>query len=238
MQTTRVEEAVPAVRVRSGASRFVAATLALALFAEPLAARAQDTQPDEQAAQQAAKERERATCRQRLGPLEQQIASDGRYAQGWRDTWYVVGVGSMALSTAAAFTVTGYRRTEAFVGFFQSALLMVQIPTAVNNLRALDGVRQAEALDPCLALVNARAIFESNEDDWEQHTKPWQHGLAILLPIVMSAVVAGATGHWDFAVGGNEGALALIGSAIGELQVLTYPRPSVRTSGTALSLSF
>jgi uncharacterized membrane protein YgaE (UPF0421/DUF939 family) len=64
------------------------------------------------------------------------------------------------------------------------------------------------------------------------------HVIAIAIPIISSAILAGATGHWDFATNGNEGLTALVGIGLGELQVLTYPRPSVKMSGTSLSVTF
>jgi hypothetical protein len=51
--------------------------------------------------------------------------------------------------------------------------------------------------------------------------------------------VALAERHWDFAGHGSEGLSELVGIAAGELQVLTYPRPSLKTAtGSPFQLTF
>jgi hypothetical protein len=211
--------------------RFIAVLLAVVVFATAAGARAQDAQ----AGQDAQKMHDRAGCAERLRPLEAAIESDGKYARGWRDAWLVTGTGLIALNLAGAFTVSGYRRTEGIVIAVQSALLMIQLPVAVSTTK---GLRGAASDDPCLALLDARDILVANAADAVDHTNVMAHVIAIAIPIITSAILAGATGHWDFATNGNEGLTTLVGIAVGELQVLTYPRPSVKMAGTSLSVSF
>ena len=60
--------------------------------------------------------------------------------------------------------------------------------------------------------------------------------------IVFNAAVFGilgaATGHWDFVGQSNLGLQALVGTALSELQVFTYPSGSLQTAGTSLEMSF
>lgn len=177
---------------------------------------------------------EEARCAERLRPLERAIESDWRYATSWRDAWIVTGAALIALNLAGAFSVSGYRRTEGIVTAAQSSLLMIQQPAAAET-RSLHG---AGAIDPCLALLDARDVLEANADDASLHTSAIAHVLAIAVPVLTGAILAGATGHFDFVGNGNEGVTTLVGVALGELQVLTYPRPSVKMSGTSLTVSF
>jgi hypothetical protein len=241
------EEAAPARRAAASMRRFIAVIMALAVLGATTGARAQDA-PDGQSAQDIQKTRERASCLARLRPLENTIESDGKYAVGWRDAWLLTGATLITLNVTAAFNVSErYRRTEGIVLAVSSALLMIQKPVAVTNERALAGIRGAEGLDPCLALLDARNILWANEDDWKEHTNAPAHIIAIALPILTSAIVAAGTGHWDFAGHGNEGVNALIGIALGEFQLLTWPRPSVKfgdpspsvkVGGTSLTVTF
>jgi hypothetical protein len=213
-------------RVAAARGLLVAVIVAVAMLTTTTGARAQEA-PSPQDVEKA---RERADCTERLKPLEKAIESDGKYASGWRDAWLVTGASFVTLSLAGAYVNHGYRRTEGLVSAVQSLLLMIQKPTAVTNARALDGIRGAESLDPCLALVDARDILSTNEDDYQEHPgKFYQHIIAIALPIAISAIVAGATGHWDFIGNGNEGLSAVVGAAFGEAQLLTWPRPSVKS---------
>jgi hypothetical protein len=211
--------------------RFIALLLSVTLFATATGALAQDAQ----SAQDAQKMRDKASCADRLRPLETAIESDGKYARAWRDAWLVTGTGLIALNLAGAFTVSGYRRTEGIVIAVQSALLMIQLPVAVSTTQ---GLRGAASDDPCLALLDARDILVANAADATDHTNVMAHVIAIAIPIITSAILAGATGHWDFATNGNEGLTTLVGIGVGELQVLTYPRPSVKMAGTSLSVTF
>jgi hypothetical protein len=182
--------------------------------------------------QMAQRARDREACIEQLKPLDAAVESDGKYANGWRDAWLLIGAASISLSLTGAFQNYGYRRAEGIVGAIQSSLLMIQKPDAVTAPRALAGVRTAEVEDPCLALANVKQMLRAYEDDWQQHTKWWQHLLAMGIPIVLGAIVGVATGHFDYATNGNEGAIMTVGVVLGELQVLTFPRPSVRVDGT------
>jgi hypothetical protein len=226
VQAMLPEKAAPRRLAGARLRVFVAVIVACAMLATTTGARAQDApspQDDE-------KMRERADCTERLKPLEKAIESDWKYAISWRDAWLVTGASLVTLNLTAAFVYHGYRRTEPLISAVQSLLLMIQKPVAVTNERALEGIRGAESLDPCLALVDARNVLAAGEDDWQEHPgKFYQHIIAITIPIVIGAIVAGATGHWDFVGNGNEGLNMLVGAAIGETQLLTWPRPSVRS---------
>jgi hypothetical protein len=215
--------------VASITRRLVAVIAVSAVLATTTGARAQET-PEPQSPQEAEKARERANCLEELQPLEKAIESDGKYAVGWRDAWLVTGTGLVTLNLTGAFVNHGYRRTEAIVGAVQSLLLMIQKPVAVTNERALDGLRGAESLDPCLAVINARNILDAAEDDHKEHTNLPAQILAIAIPVVMGAILAGTTGHWDFIGNGNEGLNTVVGVALGEIALWTWPRPSMHTS--------
>lgn len=204
--------------------------LAAIVMATTTGAWADDETPT-QSPQEVEKARERAECTEQLKPLDKTVESDSRYAQGWRDAWLTVGAASISLALTAAFQNYGYRRAEGIVGAIQSSLLMIQKPDAVTSERALKGIRTAEDDDPCLAVANLRQILRANEDDWVQHTHWWNHVLAIGIPILVGAIVGVATNHFDYATNGNEGAIMTVGVVLGELQVLTFPRPSVRVDG-------
>jgi hypothetical protein len=208
--------------------------LAAIVMTSSTGAWADEAQPEEgQSPQQAQKARDQAACKEQLKPLEKAVESDGKYAAGWRDAWLVVGASSIALALTAAFQNYGYRRAEGIVGAIQSSLLMIQKPDAVTAQRALAGIRTAEDSDPCLALANVRQMVRAYEDDHWQHTHWWNHVLAIGIPIVLGAIVGVATNHFDYASNGNEGAIMTVGVVLGELQVLTFPRPSVQVDGTS-----
>jgi hypothetical protein len=181
--------------------------------------------------QLAQRARDRANCTEQLKPLDAAVESGGKYANGWRDAWLLVGAASMSLALTAAFQNYGYRRAEGIVGAIQSSLLMIQKPDAVTAPRALAGIRTAEVEDPCLAVANLRQLLRDHEDDWQQHTKWWQHLLAMGIPVLLGAIVGVATNHFDYATNGNEGAIMTVGVVLGELQVLTFPRPSIRIDG-------
>lgn len=205
--------------------------LAAIVMTATTGARADDETPT-LSPQEAQKAHDRADCTEELKPLEKAVESDSKYAQGWRDAWLTIGAASFALGLTAAFQNYGYRRYEGIVGAAQSTLLMIQKPDAVTSERALKGIRTAEDSDPCLALANVKMILRANEDDHWQHTHWWNHLLAVGIPIVIGAIVGVATNHFDYATNGNEGAIMTVGVVLGELQVLTFPRPSVRFDET------
>jgi hypothetical protein len=215
--------------------------LAVVLFTAD-AARGQDVQQDPQEVQ---RERDRATCEQQLPPIEKAIEHDVSYAIGWRDAWLLLGATFVTLNLTSAFQNYGYRRNEGIILAVQSTLLMIQKPDATNYGRALAGLRTAESTDPCLALANARQILDAEADDFMEHNHIYQHVLAMAIPAIMTGIVAGASGHFDWASAGNEGVNMLIGMFAGELQVLTYPRPSmqghhppIKVGAASLSVSF
>jgi hypothetical protein len=229
VQAMLPEEAAPGRAGAAGMRLLFAFIVASAVLVTTTGARAQEAQSP----QDAEKIREQTDCTERLKPLEKAIEKDGHYASAWRDVWLVTGAGGALLSLSGAFAITGYRRAEGLVGAVQSLLLMIQKPDAVANARTLEGIRGVETLDPCLALLDARNVLAANEADWQEHPgKVYQHIIAISVPIVIGALVAGATGHWDFVGNGNEGLQTLIGVAISETQLLTWPRPSIKTIGS------
>ena len=85
---------------------------------------------------------------------------------------------------------------------------------------------------------SARFVLETNADDAVQHQTAVAYDVPVLLTVVAGAILAVATNHWDFANHGAEGLTTLVGIAASELQVATYPRSSLRVSGTSLQMSF
>lgn len=167
---------------------------------------------------------------------EDAIERDGKYARNWTDAWYVTGASLITLSIASIFQYHDYRVSESIVNGVLGTLLMIQVPDATYNHKALQGIRTAASDNPCLALSSARNIIEVNEDDANQHQNAFAYIFPIAFNIVVGAIVAVSEWHWDFAGHGDEGLLTLIGIAASELQVVTFPRPSVSPSVASLPL--
>ncbi len=169
---------------------------------------------------------------------EEAIERDGKYARNWTDAWYVTGASLITLSITSIFQYHDYRVSEQVVNATLGTLLMIQVPDATYNHKSLQGIRTAAVGDPCLALSSARYIIEVNEDDANQHQNAFAYIFPIALNVVVGAIVALAEGHWDFAGHGDEGLQTLLGITASELQVITFPRPSVKFSGTSLQMTF
>jgi hypothetical protein len=167
---------------------------------------------------------------------EDAIERDGKYARNWTDAWYVTGASLITLSIASIFQYHDYRVSESIVNGVLGTLLMIQVPDATYNHKALQGIRTAASDNPCLALNSARHIIEVNADDADQHQNAFAYIFPIAFNIVVGAIVAVSEWHWDFAGHGDEGLLTLIGIAASELQVVTFPRPSVSPSVAQLPL--
>jgi hypothetical protein len=178
----------------------------------------------------------KAECARQLDIASEAIERDGKYARNWTDAWYVTGASLITLSIASIFQYHDYRVSESIVNGVLGTLLMIQVPDATYNHRTLQGIRTAGAESPCLALTSARSLIEVNTDDANQHQNTFAYVFPIAFNIVVGAIVAIAEGHWDFAGHGDEGLLTLIGIAASELQVVTFPRPSVSPSIAALPL--
>jgi hypothetical protein len=181
---------------------------------------------------------DKAACLQRLQQVEAVLEKDAKYARDWQAAWLVTGASLMALSAAKAGMQSDYRRGEDIVFAASSALLMIQVPTATTTDRALQGLRTAQASDPCLALPSTRYMLETNDDDGKLHRGPIPQGIGIVLNLILGGVLAAVTGHWDFVGHGSEGMSTLVGIAASELQILTYPRGSLHTQGTSVAVSF
>jgi hypothetical protein len=210
---------------------------ASAVIAASTSARADDAAPEPAPTPEVAAQ-ERADCRAQLDIAEQAIARDAKYARNWTDAWYVTGTSLMVLNLTNVFQVHDYRRSEAIVFGAMSSLLMIQVPTATSSAKALRGLRTSGGDDPCLALANARFILDVNADDAVQHQNAVAYAVPVILNVLAGAIVAVAVGHWDFAGHGAEGLSTLVGITAGELQVATYPRSSLKVSGTSLQMSF
>jgi hypothetical protein len=181
---------------------------------------------------------EKAACQQRLQEAEATLDRDAKYARDWQAAWLVTGASLMALSAAKAGMQSDYRRGEDIVFAVSSGLLMIQVPTATTSDRALQGLRTAQTVDPCLALPSTRYMFDTNEDDGVLHRGIAPHIIGIALNLITGAVVALASQHWDFVGHGSEGMSTLVGIAASELQIWTYPRGSMHAQGTSLAVSF
>lgn len=169
---------------------------------------------------------------------EEAIERDGKYARNWTDAWYVTGASLITLSLVGIFQYHDYRVSEQIVNASLGTLLMIQVPDATTNHRALQGIRTAGVSDPCLALTSARYIVEVNADDARLHQNAFAYIFPIALQVVVGAVVALAENHWEFAGHGDEGLGTLIGIAASELSVVTYPSPSIKFNGTSLQATF
>lgn len=183
---------------------------------------------------------EKADCTRDLHIAEDAIERDYKYARNWTDAWYVTGTSLIALNLSGMFMYHDYRVGESVVFAALSTLLMIQIPTATSSGRALQAIRASAAADPCLALENAQNIFRSNAADAADHQSAFTYIFPVVLNVLAGGIVALAERHWDFAGHGSEGLSELVGIAAGELQVLTYPRPSQKppASGSPFQITF
>jgi hypothetical protein len=181
---------------------------------------------------------DKAACLQRLQEVEAALDRDAKYARDWQAAWLVTGASLISLSAAKAGFQTDYRRGEDIAYAVAGTLLLIQVPTATTTDRALRGLRNAQTFDPCLALPSTRYMLETNDDDGVLHRGPIPHVIGIALNLITGAVVALASGHWDFVGHGSEGMSTLVGIAASELQIWTYPRGSLHTQGTSLAVSF
>jgi hypothetical protein len=236
-QTAAPSTPEPAAPAESAQAAPVRATPAQVPAAPALAAPAYEPAPVVASPADVAAQ-EKADCSRELAIAETAIARDAKYARNWTDAWYVTGTSLVALNLVNVFQYHDYRKSEAIVFAALSTLLMIQLPTATSSGKALQGIRSAGFQDPCLALTNARYVLEVNADDARLHTNAFAYVFPIVLNVLAASVVALAEGHWEFAGHGDEGLSTLVGIAAGELQVLTYPRSSLKVSGSSLQMSF
>jgi hypothetical protein len=181
---------------------------------------------------------EKQDCARELQVAERAVERDYKYARNWTDAWYVTGTSLIALNLSGIFQFHDYRVSEAIVFGALSTLLMIQVPTATTNGKALEGIRAVAPYDPCLALANAKYTFEVNRVDQAEHQTAFAYIFPVALNVVATAIVALAEGHFDFVGHGSEGLSALVGIAAGELQVMTYPGASMKVNGSSLHMSF
>jgi hypothetical protein len=181
---------------------------------------------------------ERADCSRELDIAEVGLEKDYKYARNWTDAWYVTGASLITLNLVNVFQYKDYRRSEAIVFGALSTLLMIQLPDATTNDTTLKSIRATALEDPCLALRSARYVIDVNRDDQAQHQTAFAYIFPVALNVVAGGILALATQHWDFAGHGAEGLSALVGIVAGELQVLTYPGPSLKVTGSSLTMTF
>jgi hypothetical protein len=199
-------------------------------------ARADDPTPAPSALEQRAAER--ASCMKRLEPAEQAIERDYKYARAWTDSWTVVSTSLVVLNLTQAFMVDDYKRYESLTLAVTSLLLQIQRPLALWSGDALKQIRAAAVQDPCLALADASHVFKSNEVDGEKH-RGWPiYVINAVFNLAVGATLALASNHFDFVGDSNLGVQTLAGIALSELATFTYPSGSIRTSGTAVEVSF
>jgi hypothetical protein len=181
---------------------------------------------------------EKADCERRLALAEKAVEHDAYYAHAWTDTWYWVGTSLVILNVTQAFQSGDYKRGESLTFAASSLLLMIQRPLALTSKDALQALRTSSVQDPCLALADATSILTSNKVDGEMH-RAWPiYVINAGFNLAVMGVLAAVTHHWDFAGHSDLGLNTLVGIAMSELQVATYPSGSLKTVGTSLELSF
>jgi hypothetical protein len=200
---------------------------ATAVVATTTGARAQSATADD-----------KADCVRRLDIAEKVIARDAYYARAWTASWYMVGTASAVLSVTRAFQSGDYIRGESLTFAATSLLLMIQRPLALTSDDALRGLRLSATEDPCLALADTRSILISNNVDAEKHRDWPLYVIPVGFNLAVMGILAAVTHHWDFAGHSDLGLSTLIGTALSELQVYTYPSGSLKTAGSSLEVSF
>jgi hypothetical protein len=202
-------------------------TFAAGAFATTTAAHAQSATADS-----------RADCERRLDIVEKVIAKDAYYAHAWTDSWYLVGTASAVLAVTRAFQYSDYIRGESLTFAATSLLLMIQRPVALTSDDALRGLRLSATEDPCLALADASSILISNDVDAQKHRDWPLYVIPVGFNLAVMGILAAVTHHWDFAGHSDLGLSTVIGTALSELQVYTYPSGSLKTAGSSLEVSF
>lgn len=181
---------------------------------------------------------ERASCMKRLEPAEQAIEHDYKYARAWTDSWTVISTSLVILNLTQAFMVDDYKRYESLALAGTSLLLQIQRPLALTSGESLKQIKAAAVQDPCLALADASHVFKSNQVDGELH-RGWPiYVINAAFNLLTGAVLALASNHFDFVGDSNLGLQVVAGIALSELATYTYPSGSIRTSGTAVEVSF
>jgi len=190
------------------------------------------------ASAQTATPEEKADCSRRLEVAEKAIAHDAYYARAWTDTWTWAGSTLVVLNLTQAFQSGDYKRGESLTFAATSLLLMIQRPLALTSGDALRGLKTSAIDDPCLALADANSILTSNKVDGEMH-RAWPiYVINAGFNLAVMGVLAAVTHHWDFAGHSDLGLQTLVGIAVSELQVFTYPSGSLKTAGTSLEVKF
>jgi hypothetical protein len=214
-------------RLGAGIKRLVLFTFAVVVFTTASSASAQATSAEE-----------KTDCRRRLDVVEKVIAKDAYYAQAWTSSWYMIGTTSSVLALTRAFQYGDYIRGESLTFAATSLLLMIQRPLALTSDDALRALRTSAIEDPCLALADANSILVSNKVDGEKHRDWPLYVIPVVFNLAVMGVLTAATHHWDFAGHSDLGLQTLVGIALSELQVYTYPSGSLKTGGTSLEVSF
>jgi hypothetical protein len=214
-------------RLTAGKKRLALLVLAWVPLATTTTARAQTATPDD-----------KVDCKQRFDAVAKTIAKDAYYAHAWTDSWYMVGGTSAVMALTRAFQYGDYVRGESVTFAATSLLLMIQRPLALTSDDALRGLRVAATEDPCLALADASSILSSNKVDGEKHRDWPLYVIPVALNLAVMGILAGVTHHFDFAGHSDLGLTTLVGTALSELQVYTYPSGSLKTAGASLEMSF
>jgi hypothetical protein len=181
---------------------------------------------------------ERESCLKRLEPAEKAIASDYKYARAWTDSWTVLSSGLVVLNLTQAFMVDDYKRWEALTFAVTSLALQIQRPLALTSDDSLKQIRASAVQDPCLALTTASSVFKSNQVDGELH-RGWPiHVINVGFNLAVAAVLALASGHFDYVGDSNLGLQTTAGIILAELYTFTYPTGSFKTTGTSVQWTF
>jgi hypothetical protein len=210
---------------------FIAVVVGVAVMATATGARAEGDSGGDSA-------EEKASCMKRLEPAEKAIEQDYKYARAWTDTWTVTSSALVVLNLTQAYMVDDYKRYESLTLAATSLLLQIQRPLALTSGESLKQIRAASVQDPCLALADASHVMKSNQVDGELH-RGWPiYLINAAFNLAVGAVLAIATNHFDFVGDSNLGLQTLVGIALSEAQVFTYPSGSLKTSGTAVEVTF
>lgn len=165
---------------------------------------------------------------QRIGELEAILERESRYLAGWRAAWTSGFAASAIGQVAAGSLVDEPRDLGLYVGAVKATVLALAVPLLAPRVdvpRPLEGQTRCQRLRQLRRGLARAAASERRGGAWVRHAG----NLAI--HAAGSLYLGLARDQWLQAL-----VTGLVGSAVGELAILTQPRGAIRASGRSAGL--